>query len=187
MKQKAEKPVKSEATRHKKILRKLRLNKQLVLMLVPSFLAFMLIAVLVRTQLTAATAVQLKFLGCTAIADRGLKADGNGKFYFRVTTETDDTFLMEDFGIKQPMKAGKSHLFSVRPTEPRWYGFKLQNCKSAGGAVIALKADGSDPPMGHIRYMEHGKDPEESHEHSDKESQYPQGNGQVGGTHTENH
>ncbi|HTE22326.1 MAG TPA: plastocyanin/azurin family copper-binding protein [Candidatus Limnocylindria bacterium] len=127
-------------------------------------------AILLRPQLTAATAISLNFSGCTAIASRGLKAKKNEVFNFKVTTETDDTFLMEDFEIKHPMKAGKSRVFSVTPTEDKWYSFKLGKCENAGGAVVALKDDGTDSSMGNMSYMSmsHGESEEKEHEGSNK-------------------
>jgi hypothetical protein len=115
-----------------------------------------LLAILARPQVTAATAVKVKFMDCTAIADRALRATPHQAFTFRVTTDADGTFLMEDLGIKQPLKAGKPHFFTITPTQSKGYGFKLEKCNNAGGAVLGLRDDGSDPSMRNIRYMHEG-------------------------------
>ena len=120
-----------------------------------------LVVVLARPLVAHATATRITFLGCVSTANRGLQTKPNQTFTFRVKAEANDTFLMEDFGIKQPVKAGQFHTFSVTPKESKWYGFKLEKCGHASGALAALNADGTAPGMGQaIRYMEmnHAKD-----------------------------
>jgi hypothetical protein len=107
----------------------------------------LLVALLTRPIVSNATAIHVKYEGCVAVTSRKLSAKENQTIRFKVTSQTDDTFIMEKFHIKRELKANKPVFIKLKAAAPSaWYEYKLEQCsfKSFLGIV---NDEGKDPPM----------------------------------------
>ncbi|HTE57920.1 MAG TPA: hypothetical protein VK694_04195 [Verrucomicrobiae bacterium] len=151
MKKPAQKPSKRHAIIAKNAHHVHRIKKHVRLpALVLAFRAlaiFVLLVVLIRPQVSAQTAVKLRFVGCVAISDRRLQAKPGQTITFRVISDVDDTFVLKKFNISKDLKAHKAQFVTVKAAaDPGWYEYKLAHCNFAG--YLPILTDKNElPPM----------------------------------------